>query len=189
MTRREILKYTAYITGAAVSVPLATTFLSGCKGDSIIDQVDYQPVHFNKEQFSSLQQLIDIILPKTDSPSASEVGVHYMIDTMTECYDQEAKIKYQKKFEAFLAHLKEKAGETNFMELSKDEKIKILKELDTTDGDSLARAGYLELKQHTVTYYLNTEEIATTYLNYEPVPGEYIGCINLSDVNGKAWAL
>ena len=189
MDRREILKYIAYASGAAVSIPLVSTLLSGCKTDAAAKAINYKPVYFNDTQFASLEKLVDIILPKTDSPSASEVGVHRMIDAMTECYDQEEKTKYKKGFEALISHLKEKIGDKVFTDLSQEDSIKFLKELDSPDDNSLAKSGYLELKQQTIAYYLNTEEIATNYLNYDPIPGDYIGCIDLSEVKGKAWAL
>ena len=189
MERRDILKYIAYVTGAAVSVPLASTLLSGCRTDAAASQVNYKPIFFTDTQFSNLEKWVDIILPKTDSPSASEVGVHKMIDAMTECYDQEGKTRYISGFEALMSHLKDKAGDRPFTDLPEDQKIMILKELDIAEDSSLAKTGYLQLKQQTIAYYLNTEEIATNYLNYDPVPGDYIGCINLSEVNGKAWAL
>lgn len=188
MKRRDILKYTAYVTGAAVSLPLAATLLSGCKTDGAATAVKYQPIHFNEPDFSFLEKFVDIILPKTDSPSASEVGVHKMIDSMTKTYSKEAVHKQTKNFKALQEYLKAKAGENEYTDLSEDEKISILKNLDASKNDELARTGYLELKQQTIAYYLNTEEIANNHLNYDPIPGDYVGCINLSDVNGKAWA-
>jgi len=183
------MQYITYVTGVTVSIPLASALLSGCKTDAAANTDNYKPVLFSDTQFISLEKLVDTILPKTDSPSASEVGVHRMIDAMTECYDQKEKAKYKNGFEALLSHLKEKAGNIQFSSLPEEERIKILKQLDTQDDDNLAKIGYLQLKQQTIAYYLNTEEIATNYLNYDPVPGDYIGCINLSEVNGKAWAL
>jgi hypothetical protein len=189
MNRREVLTYISYATGAAVSIPLVTTLLSGCKTDTAGTVANYKPVFFNKKQFTNLEKLVDIILPKTDTPAASEVGVHRMIDAMTECYEADEKTKYKTNFEALVSYLKDKAGDKEFVDIPQEERITILKTLDSPENDNLAKTGYLELKQQTIAYYLNTEEIATTYLNYLPVPGDYEGCIDLSEVNGKAWAL
>lgn len=186
--RRQILKYTAYITGAAVTLPLATTLLSGCKTDAAGKIKDYVPVFFSKEEMTDIQCLVDVILPKTDSPAASEVGVHKMIDSMSKIYLPVKKDEYRKAFEAFTSYIKNKAGEKQYKDLPEGEKLSILKNL-TGSEDELAYSALMELKQQTIAYYLNTEEVATNFLNYDPVPGDYIGCIPLSQVGGKKWAL
>ena len=203
MKRRDILKYTAYMTGAAVSLPLMTTLLTGCKTDAVATAPDFKLSFFSEEDFSFIQGMVDTILPETNSPSASAVGVHKMIDSMlANTYNQEDLAVYKKGFEAFKKYLKEivEGDEFNyqlekmekgksFLELEQDDRIKILKSLDTSSEYKDARDGYLALKQQTIGYYLNTEEIATEFLNYLPVPGEYDGCIDLASVDGKAWAI
>jgi len=203
MKRREILKYTAYMTGAAISLPLMSTLLTGCKTDQIAKAVDFKLNFFDKEEFSFLQNMVDTILPETDSPSASSVGVHKMIDAMVgKTYNEENSKKYRKGFDAFKKYLTglneenklvyglEKNTEVkNFSELSQDDKVRVLKTLDASKEHAEARSAYLELKQQTIGYYLNTEEIGTKFLNYLPVPGEYNACIDLSETGGKAWAL
>lgn len=188
MKRREILKYTAYITGAAITLPLASTILSGCKTDAAGKIKNYIPVFFSKEEMTDLSSIVDVILPKTDSPSASEVGVHKMIDSMTKIFLPEKKSEYRLAFDAFKSYINTKAGDKQYTHLPEGDKLSILKNL-TADQDELAHKALIELKQQTVAYYLNTEEVATNFLNYDPVPGDYIGCIPLSQVNGKKWAL
>ncbi len=188
MTRREILRYTAYATGAAVSGPLLTTILSGCKPE----EADYPMQFFGEKDFAKVKDLIDVILPETDSPSASEVNVHKMIDAMVgTVYKKEDRIVYEKGFSVLVRYLKREAGNKEYLTLQPDEKIKILQKLDQSDDQKLenARTAYLHLKQQTIAYYLSTEEIAKKYLNYLPIPGDYESCIPLADVGGKAWAL
>jgi len=203
MKRREILKYTAYMTGAAVSLPLMSTLLTGCKTDDIAKAKDFKLSFFNKEEFNFVEKMVDIILPATDSPSASAVGVHKMIDTMVgTTYKKEDVDMYRKKFNALKKYLNAISDENafdyglektiqgkNFLEFNQDEKIKVLKSLDASKENNEARDAYLNLKQQTISYYLSSEEIGTNFLNYLPVPGEYKGCIELSEVGGKAWAL
>lgn len=190
MKRREILKYTAYMTGAAVGLPLMSTILTGCKTDQVSTTEAFKLNFFSSEEFNFLKNMVDTILPKTDSPAASEVGVHKMIDSMVgTTYQEDAIKKYRENFDAFTSYLKTQADDKSFGSLSQERKIEILKALDASNENQLARAGYLDLKQQTIAYYLNTEEIGTNFLNYLPVPGEYIGCIDLADVGGKAWAI
>jgi hypothetical protein len=178
MTRREILKYTSLLTGTAIAAPLMTSVLSGChEGHTAV--ADYEPQFFSSEDFSFLTELIDVILPKSDSPAASEVGVHQLIDKMVaEVYDEPAQKAYQEQFSALKNGLADHQG---------DDLLTALNNL-LTDTGSASRGALLTIKQQTVAYYLSTEEVSMNFLNYLPVPGEYEGCITTESVGNKAWA-
>lgn len=188
MKRRDILRYTALVTGSAISAPLLSTLLTGCSGGEVKNSEKLDLKFFTDEEFRLVKDLIDVILPKTDSPSASEVGVHQIIDNMVGTVYQTAdKERYKTGFSALAAHLN-KASEGNYIDLTSDEKIGLLKALEGLDNKTL-RDAYLNLKQQTVAYYLSTEEVGKNFLNYLPVPGKYQACISLSEVGGKAWAI
>ncbi len=191
MTRREVIRYTAYITGCAVSAPLMSTLLSGCAPESVNDPTGYAPKFLSSKDFKLLQDLVDTILPKTDSPSASDVGVHITIDSIVgTIYTTEDQEKYKKGFLSLSSHLSNVSANGEFNALGTEEKLSILQDLDRSDAEgNEARKAYLHLKQQTISFYLTTEEIGENYLNYLPVPGEYQACIPLSDVGNKAWAL
>lgn len=180
MERRQLLKYTAYITGAAVGAPLMATLISGCKADTMTDAVD-QLSFFSKDEFTLLKKLIDTIIPKTDSPSATDVGVHNIIDQMVgKVYTSEQQSSYRKGFETLSAHINGGADTLEFLKLL---------EQDQASGMKDAKEAYLNIKQQAVAYYLSTEEIGTNYLNYLPIPGNYESCISLEEAGGKAWAI
>lgn len=192
MKRRDVLKYTAYATGAALSSPLLNSILSGAVNNFIKVVGDYTPQLFNEKQFLLIQHLADTILPKTDSPSASEVKVPETIDSIVgNVYGKGQQKTYLKRFTALENYLNKAAGRKNFIELNSTQKLELIKKLETPEvvvsGD--IRQAYLEVKQQTISYYLITEEISKNHLNYLPVPGHYDPCISLDDVDGKAWAL
>jgi len=181
MKRREVLKYTAYATGIALSAPLLVS-LSSCNPDQLKKVANYKTSFFSNDQFKLLSDLIDTILPKTDSPSASDVGVHQIIDNMVgNVYEKKDRTAYQDSFSVL-----EKAinNEKSFENSSTDDKVKIIENLG---GEELAI--FNNLKQQTIAYYLSTEEIGKNFLNYLPVPGKYEGCITLESVGGKKWAI
>ena len=178
MKRREILRYTAYVTGAALSAPLMGTILSGCKTDPAVP-VESGLNYFNNKDFNLVKELVDVILPKSDSPSASDVGVHETIDQMIGLvYTEDQKASYGNGWEELKTYLQTGSDTlSSFLNLEKG------------GSNEDVRKAYMDLKQQTVAYYLNTEEVATNFLNYLPVPGEYQSCISLDEVDGKAWAL
>jgi len=191
MNRRDILKYTAYATGAAVCSPILGTILAGCSTDSSNYPDDYIPQFFNEDEFRVINSMVDTILPKTSSPAASEVGVDKMIDTFVgTVYSETDREGYREHFAKLNVYLTNQAGGRAFNKLSEARKLTLLQQLELQDSipEDVKRA-YLELKQQTIAYYLTTEEVAKNFLNYLPVPGEYEACIPLADMGGKAWAL
>lgn len=192
MNRREIIKYTTMATGAMLSSPLLSALLTSCEADLKENSSDYTLQFFSPEQFSLVRKLVDVILPATDSPSATELGVDQMMDTMIgKVYTEDQQKAFTKKFSSLVAHLAQTANGKAFERLSETKQKELLLALENSQESSLAtaRAAYLDLKQQTIAYYLNTKEIGTKFLNYLPVPGEYEACISLDAVGGKVWAI
>lgn len=189
MKRRDILKYTALMTGATISAPLASLILSGCQLDSAKKEVPYQLQFFTEENFKFLQTVIDTILPKTDSPAATEVKVHQLIDQFIgQTYTKEEQMEHRTKIVALFDYLRK---DKKFEKKDALTQLETLKEIEATKQDDLStlQQTLVELKQQTIAIYLSTETIATNFLNYLPVPGKYEACISLEETGGKAWAL
>jgi hypothetical protein len=198
MNRRQILEYTAWLTGAAVSAPLASALLTGCSEKVQQATVNTQAsgaasslplLHFfAPEQFKLLAELADTILPRTDSPSATDVGAHTMIDAMFgQVFEGDYKSSYKSQWLALQDYLNQKG----FGSLDTDARVSLLQTLELSEDSTLetAQRGLIETKQQLVAYYLNTGEVAKKFLNYLPIPGAYHPCISVQDVNNKAWAL
>ncbi len=187
MNRRQMLKYTALLTGGAVSVPFATAFLSGCSRPSQVESGS--DLHFfEPEQFEWITILTDTILPRTDSPSATDVNVHHTIDSMFGLvFGEEFKNQFMNQW----AELENYLFQQNFLQLDADMRENMLSELELGQENELleARQVFKELKQQTIAYYLTTEEIGKNHLNYLPIPGDYEPCISVEDVNHRAWAI
>ncbi|WP_235295629.1 gluconate 2-dehydrogenase subunit 3 family protein [Portibacter marinus] len=177
MKRRQVLKYTALFTGAAVGAPLLLS-LESCASE-VKNVNTYKPQFFSEDDFAIVKKVVDTILPATDSPSASEVGVHVMIDDMVaNVYPEPEKQIYADQSKVLMNHL-------NSLETIDKSQLLLIEQGD----DEVLRNGFQALKQQSVAYYLNTEKVGKEFLNYLPVPGEYEGCIELSEVDGKAWAI
>ncbi len=196
MNRRDILRYTALITGSAVSTSLAGAVLSGCSDSSPKNQsdpfnnaADGRVLHyFSPEQFALLTLVADTLLPRTESPSASDVEVPATADSMLgKVFDEEARLAFKAGWSALETYL----SEGNFSRGEAEEREALLVALENSDAPELtaARAGYLEVKQHIIAYYLTSESIGENYLNYLPIPGRYEPCIPVDDVDNKAWAV
>lgn len=187
MKRRELLKLTALATGAAVCSPLAGSILSGCTSAPLETASGYEPVFFTPKQFEFIQDFVDTILPKTETPGATEAGVHRTIDSIiANVYSPEDQETYKTNFATL-----QKTLETNDWEnMKQEEKIAFLQKFElSNEMEGKGLAGYIHLKQQTIAFYLSSELIAENELNYLPVPGEYKPCITVEEAGGKAWAI
>lgn len=197
MNRREVLRYTAWITGTAVSASLASAILSGCsKQPAEQNQVEKSNISpdigflhfFTPEQFALVGLLADTILPRTDSPSATDVKVHTTVDSMLgQVFDSTYQTAFKNNWLALEKHL----AQQQFLQLDTTAQTEVLRSLELNQDENTASAkkGLVEFKQQVVAYYLTTEEIGKKFLNYLPIPGYYKPCISVDEVNNKAWAL
>lgn len=206
MNRREILRYAALATGAVVSAPLASAFLTSCESDvkSVVAEIAYKPTFFSQEQYDYITKFADTIIPRTDTPGASDVGVPEMIDKMVgNVYSEEAQAETKAGINKLMAKMDaDNAATEGFKNLDENGTLTYLQEQDLhyknpeTDWDAMGeeemtfRDTYFSLKQATIAYYFGSEEVATNQLAYLPVPGEYIPCGDLEELTGGvAWAI
>jgi hypothetical protein len=212
MNRREILRYTAYATGFAISAPLASVLLTGCTPDAEMLAPGFKPGFFSEAEYEFISKFADTMLPKTDTPGAVEVGVPQMIDKVVgEVYSKEDGDKTRMGLQALM---KKMDGDNpgGFSKLDGDKALAYLQDQDmlykkgkvetTMSGEDVpteemaqeaaatAKSAYFTLKSSVIGMYMQTEEVATTMLAYDPVPGEYIPCGDLQELTGgKAWAI
>jgi hypothetical protein len=212
MNRREILRYTAYATGFAISAPLASVLLTGCKPDAEMMSPSFKPGFFSETEYEYITKMADVMLPKTDTPGAVEVGVPQMIDKVVgDIYGKKDQEKTRKGIQALMQKMDaDNPGGFSNMDANKaltylqnqDLKFKTGKVEITMSGEDVpqeqivesdkasVKSAYFNLKSAIIGMYVQTEEVATTMLAYDPVPGEYIPCGDLQELTGgKAWAL
>ena len=77
MDRRKALKNMGLAMGYSVATPTLISLMQSCKSEVALE---WTPDFFTQDEGAALTKLVDIILPKTDTPSASEVQVHVFID-------------------------------------------------------------------------------------------------------------
>lgn len=193
MDRREALKRTAWIMGGAVSAPAVLGILKGCKAKPTLD---WKPAFLTEEQGMLISQMSDIIIPKTDTPGAKEVGVPGFIDQMLkEVYSKEDQDKFTNGLKEFSDAAAKQYGDP-FVELDAAKQLEFV----TAQHDAAVkeqketkpappRPFVLMVKELTMLGYFTSKPGATEVLQYDPVPGAYKGCLPLSEAgNGKTWA-
>jgi hypothetical protein len=137
---------------------------------------------FTDSEMRTLQALVDVVLPATDSPAASAADTHYFVDlALPACASGDAQRTFRDGLSA-LAH-------EGFEHLSADAQGALLKARAERDvARPYDQSFFRILKDYTLTGYFLSEIGATRALAYEGVPGGYQGDLPLAP-NQKAWAL
>lgn len=215
MERRTALKNMGMALGYTVATPTLISLVQSCKTEAA---VSWSPQFFSVEEASILTKLVDIILPKTDTPSASEMGVDVFIDRFADAVMEKDQQDFLRMSMAkFLDKAKADSGKENMADLkvedleaalmtslkiSKEEKVTYLdminsyhesKEngLETQLDDTVSRYAFADnLRGLAIWGYKTTEYVGEEILAYLPVPGEYIACGDVQELtNGKDWSL
>lgn len=131
----------------------------------IVNHADYKPRFFSKTQYETLKVLVDLIIPRTDTPGAADAGAHRIIDGNV----WRSKTQ-QKGWQDGLAALDKKAGKP-FHSLTESDQIALLKASMDTPFFAL-------LKGATIDAYYSTKEGLSTELgwNANTYLAEFKGC-------------
>ena len=112
MDRRTAIKRTSFIMGAALSTGTMAGLLAGCKAEK---KLNWEPVFFTSDEAKTVSSLTDTILPKTETPGASEVGVpEYMDDLIGNFWSEEEQVAFKSKITNVNQIAEEKFGDSYF---------------------------------------------------------------------------
>lgn len=138
---------------------------------------------FNESQRAVLFALSDAVLPKTDTPSATELNCHNFIEhQLQHCYSEEQ----QRASKSILDKLDSKAN-GKFAALTLDERQTLLRKLESQDGFTKQDKGQFSLVKYLLVFgYFTSQVGATEALDYLAVPGGYKGSLPLKE-DTKAW--
>lgn len=215
MDRRKALKNMGLALGYTVATPTLISIVQSCKSETVLE---WTPDFFSKDEGAALTKLVDIILPKTDTPSASEVQVNLFIDRFADqVMDKEQQDFVKMSMGNFLSKAQKDAGKEKTADLSAEDlepvlasSLRVTKEDETkyfklinayqkavANGDpatldeGVSRFAFANnLRGLTIMGYKTSEYVGENLMAYLPIPGEYIGCTDLNELTeGKAWSL
>ncbi len=207
MKRRTVLKNLTLGVGYTIATPTLLNILSSCSEK----KVGWQPMFLSSEQKMVVSHLIDIILPSSDTPGALDVNVPQFFDMIFyEIEDENNHKKFNKGYSFFAERYKSMFNKNIidakkeqieelfelYFNISEKEKQSVIEEqsseIETDSGDKssdyFVYYFLFSIRYFSLLGYFTSEKIGTEVLNYDPVPGSYLGCIPLSDV-GNAWSL
>jgi len=197
MDRRELLYRASMLLGGAITASAASGILAGCTTTSPDTIGDVKTGFLTPAETATVSALADQIIPRTDTPGATDVGVPAFIDRMLAGFytDKERDI-----VRAGLASVDADANRLRgkpFAQLTSDEQVALMKQYDQAQYDYTranattqnAPPHYFRLiKELTIIGFCTSEPGAKQLMRYEQTPGPYRGDVPVSEI-GKAWAL
>lgn len=215
MDRRRVLKNMGMSLGYMVATPTLLSIVQSCKTEPAIT---WSPAFLTQGESVVLTKLVDIILPKTDTPAASEVQVDVFIDKFAnEVMEKEQQDFFKMSMDKFLGKVLKDSGKDKIEDLSvedlepvlasslkysKEDQTKMFESITTyteaieegtsasLDDETTRFAFANNLRGMTIWGYKASEYIGEEVLVYLPVPGEYIPCGDTQELTGgKAWSL
>jgi gluconate 2-dehydrogenase gamma chain len=200
MSRREAIRQVALLMGGAVSAPAILGLLSGCSAEPGADvEADWKPKFLTQAQGALVAEVAEIMIPRTDTPGARDVGVPAFIDTMLkDAYSKDEQERFVAGLADFEARARSEHGRA-FLEMEPGQRAAMVKKVhdpaveaerqSTLSLDERHRPFILTMKELTMLGYFTSEPGATQVLQYRPVPGAYHACVPLQQAgNGKTWA-
>ena len=168
MNRRDLLKKGVY---GLAGVTLSSALISSLQSCTSIEK--YSPLYFSKTEFSLLSNIVDFLIPKTETPGGLEMKVPQFIDIIiSETYNEESKNNFSNKLKVLIEDFK-----SNNFDLSdyKSMKSKFVNDFNNKTHQEI----YNQIRDLTVWGFKTSKEIALNVLNYNPIPGYQLGCVDI----------
>ena len=169
-----------------------------CKNEAQAN-LSWKPVFLTNNQANTIAEMAETILPKTKTPGAKDIGVPQFIDKIVK------ETLSEKDKQDFVAGIKnfedtcEKTYNKSFSACTQQEREAYLLKLDkegnkfppsawgiTLEAHPKPIPFYRKVKDLTLFGYFCSEKVAKELLAYDPIPGEFIGCMPLN--GGNVWS-
>ncbi|WP_373068147.1 gluconate 2-dehydrogenase subunit 3 family protein [Gemmatimonas sp.] len=184
MQRRELLKIAA--AAAALTLLPGEARAAWSKAAMSARAPDArQPATLTAIQRATLAALADAIIPRTDTPSAIDVGVLAWIDVIVADYYTDADRRaLSTGLDAIEAQAQAISGQSLSV-LTGDTFTLVMNALDTPyDRNAPAARGYSRVKGLVVHGYFTSERVQRDVLKTDIMPGRFDGAANMPARNG-----
>lgn len=178
MKRRKAVRISLQLIGTSLSAPIVLEALKACKPHG---NDGWTPAVLSQQEDELVKEICNLIIPATETPGASDVGVNRFIDLLLQdVLPEEDKVEFLKGLETFDQACRVVKGDS-FLECSPEQRKAFLEKLDSEawDADDQRPAFIRTIKRLSLTAYFSSEEGVKQNFNYVPIPGKYESCRSL----------
>ena len=200
MDRRRVLKKIGYGSAAMVVSPQIINMLHSCKSN--VNK--YLPIFFANNQFQFVSKIMDLVIPKTNIPSAIELKLPEFLDNyIVVVMNQNDKETILRRTNNFIKLILNETKKNSSMEINSNNLNTQLKKYllasdkqiesweEAPKSQELEVYNYLiQIRSLTLNAFRLNEYIGEKVLAYDPIPGERKVCLDLKKTTGgKRWSL
>jgi hypothetical protein len=179
-TRREALQRAAVAIGVALSPALLANALRAQSTPAAAGS------QLSPSQLAAVAAMAERILPRTDTPGASDVDVAGFIDRM---YGEFLTPAERRTLVTGLAELEKSTAASArkaFVQLDGAAQDRVLSGLATSKS-AATREFFRQMRELTVVGYFTSEKVGKTVLHYDPVPGRWDADVAIAEVGNRNW--
>ena len=187
--RRTFLRQLSSVVGTTAAYTLLA-------GDSLTvalaypiqkDSASKNGLLFTQENMQMLATISDIILPQTDTPSGSELDCHGFVDhQLLHCHNKQQQVNSVN----LLAKINTSCQaqyQQHFNQLPLAQQTRTIENIEGLHGFNQQDKNHFQLIKSLVVFGFFTSEIgATQVLNYQAIPGGFIGSLPVNEKT-KTW--
>jgi hypothetical protein len=168
MERRTAIKTLSLSLGSLISLPAwASSWQSSTLVNDSLSTINDTEL---------LAELVETIIPTTETLGAKGLGVHQFIQTMVaDCYTKKAQDNFAKNL-AEIDPLSIKTFGKPFAESDTSQRLSLLKSL-AESTEKTTKDFYYTLRGLTIQGYKSSEYYMTKFTDYEIAPARFYGCV------------
>ncbi len=178
-----------FAAGYVVATPAILSVAASCKNEKAAG--NWKPKFFDNTEGRMIAEMVEVILPETDTPGAKEALVPEFIDAMIhQVFSKENQISFRLKLKELREFMEQEMGKS-INKARPADFTNAVATLEAIEGEgNKIRGIYRNVKNMALTGYFGSELIGENYLAYVPIPGEQRGCISLEEASGgKTYSL
>lgn len=131
---------------------------------------------FTFEEEALLAEIVETIIPETNTPGAKSLKVHQFAARMIkDCYDAESQATFSKGL-SLTNELSGKTYQKSFADLAPAQKKELFVNMSNAT-DPAAKKFAAMIKRLTIQGYTNSEYYMVNHLKFNMAPGFYHGCV------------
>ncbi len=169
MQRRSAVTNIALTIGSAIVLP---SWANAWSKDSFKNNV----YKISALQEKNLAEIVETIIPKTNTPGAKELNIQQFVPTMVaDCYDKQAQETFVKGLNLVDVASNNSFSKT-FLECDAKQRLEVLNKMAKSENKE--EKSFIQLvKGLTIRGYLSSEYVMTNLRIYEYAPARYHGCV------------
>ncbi len=169
MQRRTALKTVALSIGSAIILPTWANAWS-------TKTLQSQDFNHSFSQETLLAEVVETIIPKTDTLGAKDLEIHkFAMKMIADCYDKKAQEVFAKGLIS-VDEIAKKDFSKSFLESDSKQRLVVLNSM-MNSSNSNDKDFVRLVKNITIQGYLNSEYVMTNLRKYQFLPGKYHGCV------------